>query len=317
MINSDLRQRALLVKLNTKRFGISKKDKTATMDAADANNANVSSMSVVKQIIPKKNPAYNALDSYMSKMTNAFRKLTGEWDGEWRIVSGQGFGAVNEFVDNIKMEIERLKEDLRKAMPQILADAPRDHVGLGKMYDAADYPEIDVIIDAFQVVFDSDIIPERSNNLMIGLDDARIEKLVTEANAKDVQRTKDLNAHTHGRVSEALSGMIESLDTFGDEIDNSKRTRTFRDTLVSNMADVADVLKGLNIGGDPALDKLADDITAKLTKVDAPALRGAKVKGDNRTPEMIDKDASDLRKKVSGRAKELVNDLEGVFGIAS
>ena len=314
MINSDLRQRALLVKLTTKRFGISKKDQSATTETAVAQSASESSVSVVKQTIPRNNPQYKALDKFMSKSTNAFRNMCGEWDGDWKIISGPGFGPLNEFVDNVKMEVERLKVELRKALPSILANAPRE---LGKMYDARDYPEVDVIIDAFQVVFDSDIIPERSNNLMIGLDDERIEKLVTEANAKDVQRTKDLNAHTHGRVSEALNGMIESLDTFGEDIDNSKRTRTFRDTLVSNMADVADVLKGLNIGGDPALDKLADDITAKLTKVDAPALRGAKVKGDNRTPEMIEKDASDLRKEVSDRAKELANDLDGVFGIAS
>jgi len=317
MENSDLRERALLVKLTTKKFGINKKDRDATEETAIAQKADIKSTAVVKQIIPKQNAQYKALTSFMDKMTNTFRAMTGEWDGDWRIVSGKGYGSVKEFTEECTMKIESLKEDFRKALPDIMTKLPQDHVGLGKMYDARNYPEIDEIVGSFKVIFDTDVIPERSNNLMIGLDDDRIEKLITDANAKDVQRTKDLNAHTHGRVSKALTGMIESLDNFGDEIENSKRTKTFRDTLVSNMADVADVLKGLNIAGDPAMDKLADDITAKLTKVDAPALRGAKVKGDNRTPEMIEQDASALRKEVSEKAKEIADDLDGVFGIAS
>lgn len=315
MSNSDLRERALLVKLSTSKFGTQRKDQDATSQTANDQNATKASVTVTKSLIPKDCPELKALVKEMAAVSNIFRMLTGPWDENgFRIIAGTAFAALQETIEGYTLKIDSLKEDLRKAMPQIIADAPR-HLGL--MFDASQYPPIGEIVDSFNIVFDIETIPDRSDVLQIGLDQDRIDRLVKDATAKDVQRTKDLTVHTHTVVSEAISGMIDSLDNFGDEIENSKRTKTFRDTMVTNIENVTSTLKGLNITGDPALDALADNITAKLTKISAPALRGDKIKGDNRTAVMIEKDAADLREAVSKSAKQISEDLDGVFGIAS
>ena len=311
---SDIRERALLVKVSTAKFGTQRKDQAATRQTADDQNAEKASVSVTKSLIPKNNPQLKALVRQMSAVSNLFRFMTGPWDENFRIISAKKYGKLREALDAHLMTVEELKDDLRQALPTILADAPRH---LGNMYDENQYPDIDTIIDAFRITIDTEVIPDRSKHILVGLDDDRVEKLISDANSKDNQRAKELHTHTHGVVSDALTNMISSLENFGDGIENSNRTKTFRDTLVSNMADVADVLKGLNISNDPALDKLADDIIDNLTSASAPILRGDKIKGDNRTAEMIEKDAADLRKEISGKAKEIADDLDGVFGIAS
>lgn len=269
---------------------------------------------MTKSLIPSDTPELKAIVRLMGVISNVYRFHTGPWDEAYRIISGVKFAELRETIDQLTLELDQEKENLRKAMPRILADAPRK---LGTMFDASQYPSIDEIIDAYSVTFETEVIPDRSKNIMIGLDNDRVEKLIDDANAKDVRRTQELAEHTHGVVASALSGMIESLNSYGVEIEDSKRTKTFRDTMVTNIADIADVIKGLNITGDAAQDALADTIKAKLTSVSAAVLRGDKVKGDNRTPEMIEKDAADMRKTISADAKVLFDDLDGIYGIAS
>jgi hypothetical protein len=80
------------------------------------------------------------------------------------------------------------------------------------------------------------------------------------------------------------------------------------------MAALADTLPGLNVTGDPALDKLAKDIAAKLTVINAAELRGDKVKGDNRSKERVEAEAASKREETADAAAEILNDLDGIFG---
>jgi hypothetical protein len=51
-----------------------------------------------------------------------------------------------------------------------------------------------------------------------------------------------------------------------------------------------------------------------LTVISAGALRGKKAKGDKRTDEARDAEASKLREKTADAAEELLDDLTDIFG---
>ena len=108
--------------------------------------------------------------------------------------------------------------------------------------------------------------------------------------------------------------MIDALKTYGDALPDTKRTSTFRDSLVKRMAALADTLPALNIMGCPKLDKLAKDIAAELTVVSSAELRGDAVKGDNKSAERAEAEASNKREATVKAAENILSDLDGVFG---
>ena len=59
---------------------------------------------------------------------------------------------------------------------------------------------------------------------------------------------------------------------------------------------------------------MAKKIAAKLATVEASELRGDKIKGDTRTDARREADAATKREEVAEYAKEILDDLDGVFG---
>jgi hypothetical protein len=301
----DLRQRAILVRVSTSMFGTQKKDRDATNATADQYGAAADQVAVTKSIINRKNPLFKKIDKIKGLIRNSHLATTGVWDEPYRVIRTAKYSAWRSVMDELKIDFDEAADDLVKALPDIIAEAQGN---LGALYDASLIPSAEEIRAAFSVEIDTEVLPDRGN-MILDLDKAQVDGIVAAANAKDQQRLK-----THATVRKELETLIEALRSFGDELPDTKRTRTFRDSLVKRMAALADTLPGLNVTGDPALDKLAKDIAAKLTVINAAELRGDKVKGDNRSKERVEAEAASKREETADAAAEILNDLDGIFG---
>lgn len=130
---------------------------------------------------------------------------------------------------------------------------------MGTMFDPDDYPSIDVLRRKFYISLDIDGITTAYN----ATDDFRLEA------SEDV---------TQSRVTKAMAGLYEKLSKplarFAETM--SEEDKIFRDTTVSNLRDIAEVLPMLNFTDDPNLAALSERISKSLTRYEAKDLRDNK-----------------------------------------
>jgi len=293
----DIRQRACLVRISTKLMGVEKKDNPATDKLVTLMGCSDGAAKAVKSLINPNNQAYKDIKIVRGLLRNTHIDLTGCWqDDGFRIIGTKRFASYERIMDDLVARFWAKVDVFVEAWDDVLAEAKKD---LGDMFNEADYPNKADVRACFSIEREVEVIPDRTNTIL-DLDQARVEKLQADAIDKDRKRMVTLTEETHQRVAEELEGMLKALREFGGEIEGTKRTRTFRNSLIDRMAGLADVLPGLNLTNDPKQDKLARKL-AKLTVHDPKDLREEGVEGDK------------LRKDVADEAEEMLDALGGVF----
>ena len=244
----DIRQRACLVRISTKLMGSEKKDNPATAKLVTLVGCSEGAAKAVKHHINPNNEAYKAIKIVKGLIRNTHIDLTGCWqDDGFRIIGTKRFASYERTMDDLFARFWAKVEVFVQSWDDVLAEAKKD---LGDMFNEDDYPDKDDVRACFNVEREVEVIPDRTNTIL-DLDQARVEKLQADAITKDRERMVTLTAETHQRVAEELEGMVKALREFGGEIKGTKRTRTFRNSLIDRMAGLADVLPGLNLTNDP------------------------------------------------------------------
>ena len=116
--------------------------------------------------------------------------------------------------------------------------------------------------------------------------------------AKSNKAVQDAMRGLFERVAKAIGHMAESLEDYGEVIDDKGRVRKinpFRDTLVSNLEELVELLPALNVTGDSTLTKVTEEIKNKLLAHTAEELRSMPV----------------VRKEVAQHARKVLEDMEG------
>jgi hypothetical protein len=310
----NLRNYAVLVRFTAKKWGITRKDNSASDAVVEKYGTEDGMAQVHKHLINPKTPEFKAIAKHLGLAGNVFRGMAGPWDkaGFW-IISTKGYSQLQAIMQEMETKHDQLVDDFAAALPRILAEAA---TAGGQLYDPDLIPTVEEIREKFVFSFETEILPDRGNTIL-DLDEKRAKGIADAAEATTAQRYKDLTAHLHERVRHELTDALANLREYGDEIEGSKRTRSFKDGMVERLRGLCDLLPALNIEGDPKLDKLAQDIASKLTMTPAATLRGDRVKGDKRTPERRDADAAKAREVTADAAEALLADLGSVFGDAA
>ena len=292
---TDLRNRCLLVTLNTSMFGIERLDKEATKALSEKYGCDPDMVKANASRINPKNSYYAKVKSIRGLMGNTFRDSTSPWgDGGQRIISAKGYTRMHEKIDELIAEFYSAVEKLIGAWDEVEEEAKRKLAG---RYCPELRPTPDEVRKAFHAELVTEVMPDR-RDIRLDLDDARIEKIRKDATERDRELFKQVTDATFQRVHKALTAVVEGLDRHGQEKDGLERKQSFKDSLINNMADLADALPGLNISGDPKLARLARDIAAKLTVI---------------KPEELREDENG-RSEVKTEAKQMLADLSATFG---
>ena len=311
MSKYGLRETAMLVKFSTKRLGNNRKDKEATAKIEALYDVDPGLAGVYKKLVDPKTPIVKKINKHLDLCGNTFRPLTGVWDDEWRIITAKAHPRLQSVMQDLEtIHLENV-EELVKLWPAILANAQVQMKGL---YDASLLPTVEEIRNKFIFNFQSQCLPDDGGHLLLQLDEKRA-KAIGDAAAKNTkQRLANLTESLHERVRTDLTEMVKNMREYGDEIKGSKRGRSFKDSQIEKMRDLADLLPALNLEGDARLDKLGSEIAAHLTTISAADLRGNKRKGDNRSKEQIEADAASRREAAADKTDELLDNLDNIFG---
>lgn len=272
----SLYESAVLVKLVVRQWDGFKKDKrvsdrvdTEYDTAGGAGNYNKRLLS--KGVLGPIQSAIGRLRAEHARYTMPWR-----WDGVSLLPSKLYFpytAAMRSIQDDIDAQVDNLVQQypIFKANQQ---------TQLGKLFDSSDYPEANELKDKFSVSFDFLPVP-RADHFVVDLEEdamarmkANLTKEMAAANAAVLgglyDRVSDMVAHVHERLSDP------------DNI--------FRDSLITNLQQLVDVLPSLNVFDDPGLARVAEMLKNDVLITNAERLRedeGARTQIANSTYDVL------------------------------
>ncbi len=142
-------------------------------------------------------------------------------------------------------------------------------VRLGGLFRSEDYPAPDEL--RFKFSFDTKVMPlPDAGDFRVTLGDEEKERTKRQITATVEASLQIASRDLWQRLYEAVSHLADRLQAYkvtGDGVEHP-----FRDSVITNLVKLVDVLPKLNVTGDPELERLADQVRASLL-VDPQELR--------------------------------------------
>jgi predicted secreted Zn-dependent protease len=185
-------------------------------------------------------------------------------DDGWRLIPAQ---RISEFRAKF-----RHHEDIHNQLVQDFLASYEDKiekakVDLAGLFSRTEYPSLEAVTAKYRFKLDWNSIAD-ADDLRVQISEeasGEIRKAITEATEAKLSRAV---AETHKRAHEVVTAVVDRLteDENGDH-------KIFRDSLIGNIRDLAEILPSLNVTNDPTLAKVAEDLHNKLGKLDPEVLR--------------------------------------------
>lgn len=286
----DLRNFATLVTLNTRRWHAKVKDRKASQDVADANDADVTAFETRKHLLAGADTELKKIHKAIDSARADFYAVTAPWTTTGLDDTGRRSGARmmpnTSFFDCIsklgarKAEMEAAVDAFVPLYPQLIEEAKKK---LGKRFDISDYPNAESIRQHFDISFDFHPIPVGSD--FKGLPEAQCQALADALKGKTKKMLENAMQDLWVRIHENVGRMAERL---------SHPDKLFHYTLVDNVRSVSSQLKHLNVTGDKRIEEIRQYIDKHLCQHDVEELRTKPT----------------LRAEVGAHAQEVINMMD-------
>ena len=258
---------AVLIDLSISCWTGRKLDKRASNDVTAQNNAAKGVANVHKKLLGDC-AELDAVQKFAANARNAHYAMTMPWsDLGMRLCPTTKYIDANGYertMTGLQTEFFRLTEAFLNAYDWEIQNS---QLKLGSLFNAEEYPSRDSLASKFKFRFVAIPLPDAGDwRLDIGNEAAasmreQYEKFYGE------QLTKAMN-DVWERAHEALTKMSERLD-YAD--DTTKKV--FRDTLVTNVQEIVDLLGSMNITDDPAMADAHRRLDAAMQGITPDALR--------------------------------------------
>lgn len=261
---------AFLVRLSVSVWTARKLDKDATRDAkARAGAEDKAGVKVYKSVI-----AADALDA-IARIANAarieHRKRTVPWayDGPGAITA-EGYPAY-------KAAMAGYERDFHAAVSAFYAvyESEREHARayLGGLFNDADYPAMDTLRSKFAFSVSAEPMPQAEHFRVQGLPAPVVEEIKKDIVANNAKALDNANQSAWSRVIERVEKLKLGLEGYKPAaVNGGKVEGKFHDTLVDNVAELADMIPSINVANDPDLSRMQQKLRA-LTAYTAQDLR--------------------------------------------
>jgi hypothetical protein len=142
--------------------------------------------------------------------------------------------------------------------------------------------------------FDVVILPcQNPEDFRVSIGEEHIKDLRANAEASLNKVVEGALKDTASRIVKTVGHMAERLTEYKPGDEGERATGTFRDSLVENVRELAELLPAFNLTNDPKLTAVTKKINSQLIKHDAAQLREDEV----------------LRKKLAKTADEIVKEV--------
>jgi len=258
---------AVLIDLSISTWTGRKLDKRASNDVTAQNNAAKGVANVHKKLLGDC-AELDAVQKFAANARNAHYAMTMPWsDLGMRLCPTKKYIDSNGYertMTELQTEFFRLTEAFLSAYDWEIQNA---QLKLGALFSSDDYPSRDSLAAKFKFRFVAIPLPDAGDwRLDIGNEAATAMREQYEKFYGD--QLREAMADVWKRAHEALTKMSERLD-YAD--DTTKKV--FRDTLVTNVQEIVDLLDTMNITADPAMTEAHKRLDAAMQGITPDALR--------------------------------------------
>jgi hypothetical protein len=264
---ASITTRAMLVLLNINQWFGTKHDKKVSKEVADNHKSDVDMGRFNKRLVTKQ-----SLEN-IRHLTSAARaehyRLTLPWqDAGARILSSKGYFEYAEKMRKFQAQWEPAVAEFLAEYPAIIEDARRRLNGL---FNDTDYPPIHKMRRKFSLQFNVLPMPT-AKDFRVELGDEETERVRAEIEEQVNESIKRAMADVWRRIVEVVAHLKERLDAYTVD-DKGAVVNPFRDSLVTNIRELLDILPTLNITQDAAITQFAARIDKELLARSADELR--------------------------------------------
>ncbi len=288
-MNHRINESAMLVSLNISQWRAYKSDKKISNEVAKTHSSDPDMGKYRKSLL-----AREALAS-LQKIAGAARDdhyyLTLPWtDVGFRILSSAGYFKYNQ---TMKAHETAFWNEFRTVFQPNYNQYREDaRVKLNGLFNADEYPSAAEIEKKFAFVLTVDGIKEAAD-FRVDLGDAETARIKAEIETRVQSQIALAVKDIWTRLSSVVAKMSERLNAY-TETENGV-VGTFRDTLVTNIVELLDVVPLLNITSDPAIDQFCKRIRRELTAHSPEELRDSEI----------------VRKDTARRADDILSQMSG------
>ena len=263
--DSSLSSRAMLCSLSISMWSARKHDREASEEIAQRHGAQPNAGRYHKVLLPKE--ALAEIQKIVSEARQEHYFMTLPWDDNgYRVLPAAAYMDHTEKMRALSNRFTPAVEDLVRQFGQLVEEAK---ARLGGLFRPADYPAHDELRSKFS--FETKVMPlPDAGDFRVTLGDEEKERVRRQITAAVEASLQVANRELWQRLYEAVSHLADRLKAY--KVTGNGVEHPFRDSVVTNLVKLVDVLPKLNVTADPELDRLAAEVRASLL-VDPQELR--------------------------------------------
>ena len=285
----DLTRDAMLVSLRISAWSGRLYDREASDHVAAHHEASTSAGRYNKRLLPK--AALAALNATMSETRTQHHAQSLPWDDKGsRLLTVANYDHYTEVMDGLRERLVRQRARFIEDYDDYVEQA---RIDLGKLFRIGDYPSKDQLRDRFSIRYRITPVPDADHFI------ARLASDDTERVKRDIER--HIEEQLHDAVGDLYRRLAEAVERVSERLgeDDNGKPLVFRDTMISNIRDLVDVVPRLNIFGDHRLAGLCEQVKERIAGVEPDRLRPSGT-FDPSVRAQVKRDADALMEQFSG-----------------
>jgi hypothetical protein len=242
-----------------------KHDPDASQEIAQRHGAHADAGRYHKVLLPKE--ALAEVQKIVSDARQEHYFMTLPWDDNgYRVLPSAAYMDHTEKMRELSNRFTPAVDNLAREFGNLVEQAK---VRLGGLFRSEDYPAPDELRSKFS--FETKVMPlPDASDFRVTLGDEEKERIKRQITATVEASLQVASRDLWLRLYEAVSHLAERLQAY--KVTGEGVEHPFRDTVVTNLVKLVDVLPKLNVTGDPELERLASEVRAALL-VDPQELR--------------------------------------------
>lgn len=287
-----IQETAMLFSLTIKQWSGKATDKAAGRELAASKGAISDSASVRKTLVFA--DMIDDAKKLGAEARQRFYALTLPWvDDGRRLGSAKAYQKIMQEMSAFQGKFTALAAKIETAYPTMIDEA---RAALGDLFNEADYPAD--VATKYGFEFRCEPIPS-VDDIRVGLGEAERNKIKAQLKAQIEAAAVNAKRDIYDRAAVCVSRIADALPKF-DPLKSGKERGTFRDSIISNVADLLDGLDGLNYDNDGEIVRLGEKLRALIAH----------------TPEELRED-KETRKAVAATAADILETMQGYCGVLS
>lgn len=255
---------AMLVELSIGTWTGRKLDKRASQDVTSQNNADKGVANVHKKLLGDC-AELDAVQKFTANARNVHYACTMPWsDTGLRLLPTTQYFKYHQEMTALQNEYQRLVQAFLDAYSWEIQNA---QLKLGALFNPDEYPTADSLTSKFRFKMNYMPLPD-AGDWRVAIGDETEQALRSQYEGYYAQQLQTAMGDVWRRAHDALTKMSERLD-YAD--DNTRKV--FRDSLVSNVTDIIELLGACNVTGDPVMATAQRDLDEAMRGITPDALR--------------------------------------------